>query len=251
MSKKVAIFITCLADLLRAEIVFSTLQLLEEAGSEVVIPLPQVCCGQPAYNSGDNSSAQKIALQVIEQFAPYDYVVVPSGSCAGMICHHYPLLFADNETHQLEAMTLAAKTYELTQFLYDVLKIKTLPRLSDKKITYHDACAGLRELKIKNQPRHLLNAIDGLKLCEQQDAEVCCGFGGTFCVKYPDISNKMVSDKIKNIQATNADIITAGDLGCLLNIAGKLKREQSPMRVFHIAEVLAGRTEGKAGIGET
>jgi L-lactate dehydrogenase complex protein LldE len=250
MSKKVAIFITCLADLLRAEVIFSTVQLLEEAGCEVVVPLPQVCCGQPAYNSGDNSSAQTIAKQVIQQFTPFDAVVVPSGSCAGMIRHHYPLLFAHDETHLDAANTLAAKTYELTQFLYDVLKIQKFDRKSKDKITYHDACSGLRELQIKNQPRYLLNAIEGVKLCEQQDAEVCCGFGGTFCVKYPDISNKMVSDKIKNIQATNADIVTAGDLGCLLNIAGKLKREQSPMRVFHIAEVLAGQTEGKPGIGD-
>jgi L-lactate dehydrogenase complex protein LldE len=250
MSKKVAIFITCLADLLRAEVIFSTVQLLEEAGCEVVVPLPQVCCGQPAYNSGDNSSAQTIAKQVIQQFTPFDAVVVPSGSCAGMIRHHYPLLFAHDETHLDAANALAAKTYELTQFLYDVLKIQKFDRESKDKITYHDACSGLRELQIKNQPRYLLNAIEGVKLCEQQDAEVCCGFGGTFCVKYPDISNKMVSDKIKNIQATNADIVTAGDLGCLLNIAGKLKREQSPMRVFHIAEVLAGQTEGKPGIGD-
>jgi L-lactate dehydrogenase complex protein LldE len=251
MDKKVAVFITCLVDLFRAEVVFATIQLLEEAGCQVDVPLPQTCCGQPAYNSGDKTSAQKIARQTIALLKDYDYIVVPSGSCAAMIKQHYPSLFVDEKDFYLIAQKTAEKTYELTQFLYDILQVKKLDRQLDKKITYHDACSGLRELNIKNQPRHLLNAVAGIKLCEQQDAEVCCGFGGTFCVKYPDISTKMVSDKTNHITASKADIVTAGDLGCLMNIAGKLKREQSSIQVFHIAEVLAGLTEGRAGIAET
>jgi L-lactate dehydrogenase complex protein LldE len=157
MDKKVAVFITCLVDLFRAEVVFATIQLLEEAGCQVDVPLPQTCCGQPAYNSGDKTSAQKIARQTIALLKDYDYIVVPSGSCAAMIKQHYPSLFVDEKDFYLIAQKTAEKTYELTQFLYDILQVKKLDRQLDKKITYHDACSGLRELNIKNQPRHLLD----------------------------------------------------------------------------------------------
>jgi L-lactate dehydrogenase complex protein LldE len=250
MDKNVAVFITCLADLFRSEVIFASIQLLEEAGCQVDVPLPQTCCGQPAYNSGDRASTKIIARQVIALFEKYDYVVVPSGSCAGMLSKHYPDLFTDEPEIFPAAEKLAAKTFELTQFLFDVLKIKKFDRVLNKKITYHDSCSGLRELKIKNQPRHLLNGMEGIKLCEQPEAEVCCGFGGTFCVKYSDISNHMVSAKVKNIEAANAEIITAGDLGCLMNIAGKLKRENSTVKVFHIAEILAGYAAKNSSIGE-
>jgi L-lactate dehydrogenase complex protein LldE len=233
MTKVVGIFITCLADLFRPQIVFATIKLLEKNGCQVEVPTPQTCCGQPAYNSGDKKSAQAIARQVLDSFARYDYIVAPSASCAGMLKKHYPLLFK-NEPEETTANRIANNTYELTQFLHDVLGIKKIHDSSHKKITYHDSCSALRELNIQQQPRELLNITTHLP-----DANVCCGFGGTFCVKYSDISNKMVSDKVTNIMASGANIVTSTDLGCLMNISGKLQRENSPIQALHIAEILA------------
>ncbi|UPY37313.1 (Fe-S)-binding protein [Sediminicoccus sp. KRV36] len=247
---RIALFVTCLVDLYRPSVGFSAIKLLEDAGCEVVVPLSQTCCGQPAFNSGDRASAQDIARQVIEAFLPYDYVVAPSGSCAGMIAHHYPSLFAESDPEARgRAEALAAKTHELVSFLTDVLKLSRVEASYDGTITYHDSCAGLRELGIKAQPRRLLETVQGLAIQELAEPEICCGFGGTFCVKYPEISTRMVSDKVRDITATGADTLLAGDLGCLLNMAGRLKREGSGIRVRHVAEVLAGMTEA-APIGD-
>jgi len=246
---RVGLFVTCLVDLYRPVIGFAAIRLLEQAGCAVAVPEAQTCCGQPGYNSGDKASAQKLARQVIAAFDGFDYVVAPSGSCGGMIKTHYPELLADDPAWALRANALAAKTYELTQFLRDVLNWDAIAARFDGKVTYHDSCSSLRELKVKGQPRALLAKVDGLALAELPNGEPCCGFGGTFCVKFPDISNKMVEDKVANIAATGAATLLAADMGCLLNIAGKLKREGSQVQARHVAEVLAGMTDTPA-IGE-
>lgn len=248
----VGLFVTCLVDLFRPKVGFASVKLLEAAGCTVRVPRAQTCCGQPAYNSGDNGHSRAIARGVIEAFEGVDYLVAPSGSCAGMIRAHYPDLFADDPEIHLKASALAQRTYELVSFLTDVMDmpLEKIDARFDGTVTYHDSCSGLRELEIKQQPRKLLSAVENIRLAELPSAEICCGFGGTFCVKYPDISNKMVGDKAKDVVDTGADALLAGDLGCLMNMAGKLKREEAPVRVYHVAEVLAGMADGP-GIGET
>jgi L-lactate dehydrogenase complex protein LldE len=242
MPIRVGLFVTCLVDLFRPSIGFAAVKLLEDAGCVVEVPGAQTCCGQPAYNSGDKRDAAAIARQVIAAFDGYDYVVAPSGSCAGMIKKHYPELFDAGGEDRARADALAKRTHELVSFLADVLKVSKLGSAFEGTVAYHDSCSGLRELGIKAQPRKLLKLVPGIALKEMADAEVCCGFGGTFCVKYPDISNTMLAKKAGHIAAAGADTLLAGDLGCLMNMAGKLKREGSPVRVRHIAEVLAGDT---------
>lgn len=246
---RVALFVTCLVDLFRPTVGFAAVKLLEQAGCAVEVPRAQTCCGQPAYNSGDRVDAKAIALQVFDAFAGYDYVVAPSGSCAGMIRQHYPELFAGDPVNLPRAQELARHTWELTSFLVDVCGMRAVTARWDREVTYHDACSGLRELGVKLQPRHLLASVVGLRLRELPGAEVCCGFGGTFCIKYPDISDKMVTDKEADIVATGAAAVLAGDLGCLLNMAGKLHRQGRRIEVRHVAEVLAGMTEEVRPIG--
>ena len=247
---RVALFVTCLVDLHRPTVGFAAIRLLEQAGCQVEVPRAQTCCGQPAYNAGDRATARDLAADILDAFSGYDYVVVPSGSCGGMISHHFAGLFDNDPQQRTRAETLQAKTFELVAFLADVLKVNTVPGVYQGTATYHDSCSGLRELGIKQQPRALLASVSGLTLTEMAEPEICCGFGGTFCVKYPDISTRMVSDKTKDIAATGADTLLAGDMGCLLNMAGRLKRENSPIRVRHIAEVLAGMTNDVPPIGE-
>jgi L-lactate dehydrogenase complex protein LldE len=246
---RVALFVTCLVDLFRPSVGFAAIKLLEQAGCSVDVPRAQTCCGQPAYNSGDRADAKAIALQVLDAFAGYEYVVAPSGSCAGMIRQHYPELFADDPVNLPRAREFAGRSWELVSFLVDVCGMRSVGARWDREVTYHDACSGLRELGIKRQPRQLLASVAGLTLRELPGAEDCCGFGGTFCVKYPDISDKMVSDKEADIAATGAEAVLAGDLGCLLNIAGKLHRQGRPVEARHIAEILAGMTEATPPIG--
>jgi L-lactate dehydrogenase complex protein LldE len=246
---RVALFVTCLVDLFRPTVGFATVKLLEKAGCTVEVPRSQTCCGQPAYNSGDRADAKAIALQVLDAFAGYDYVVAPSGSCAGMIKVHYPELFADDPVNSPRAQELAGRSWELTSFLVDICGMRGVAAQWHRGVTYHDACSGLRELGVKGQPRQLLASVAGLELKELPGAEVCCGFGGTFCVKYPEISDKMVSDKAADIAATGAEAVLAGDLGCLLNIAGKLYRQGCRIEVRHVAEVLAGMAEDVPPIG--
>jgi len=243
--KRVGLFVTCLVDLIRPSVGFAAVKLLEDAGCTVEVPR-QSCCGQPAFNSGDRADARAIAEQVIESFAPCDYVVAPSGSCAGMIKVHYPELFRGDPNWLPRADALAAKTFELVSFLVDVLGLTQVNASLAATATYHDACSGLRELGIRAQPRKLLASVRGLTLTEMRDADVCCGFGGTFCVKYPDISNVIVGKKAANAAATGADLLIAADLGCLMNIAGKLQRDGHAIEVRHVAEVLAGMTAAPA-----
>ncbi|CRI64931.1 putative Fe-S oxidoreductase [Thiocapsa sp. KS1] len=238
-SPTVGLFVTCLMNLFRPSIGFATAKLLEDAGCIVSVPASQTCCGQPAYNAGDNDAARALAKQVITAFEDYDYLVGPSGSCMATIRHDFPVLFAADRNWRDRAEAVAAKSWELTSFLVDILGITSVQARFDAVATYHDSCSGLRGLGIKGQPRQLLAGVEGLTLREMKDSEVCCGFGGTFCVKYPEISVKIVDDKIRNIRATGADILIGGDLGCLMNIAGRLTRIGSPIRVYHVAEVLA------------
>ncbi|CAA0125483.1 Lactate utilization protein A [Halioglobus japonicus] len=237
--KRVALFVTCLADLFRPSVAFASIKLLEQAGCEVSVPLQQTCCGQPAYNSGDYEEAVPLAQQVITMLQDADYVVVPSGSCAGMICHHYPKLLEG--VWRERALELAAKTFELTVFLNDIAQIKPSkhkPSHNISSVAYHDGCAGLRELDIHDQPRQLLQKLCGIEVSELQQSEVCCGFGGTFCAKMPEISGKMVDDKLNDVLATGADMLAGGDLGCLLNIAGRARRLGEKIEVRHVAELL-------------
>ena len=244
-----ALFVTCLVDLFRPSIGFAAVRLLEAAGCTVEVPPLQVCCGQPAYNSGDRATTRAIARQVIEAFEGYDAVVAPSGSCGGMLSHHYPGLFDDDPVMKARAQDLAHRSFELMAFLVDVLGVTRVAARYDGIVTYHDSCSGLRELGVKEQPRRLLASVAGLQLREMGAPEVCCGFGGTFCVKYPEISNAMVGEKSSDIAASGADTLLAGDLGCLMNMAGKLLRQGSAVRVRHVAEVLAGMGD-EAPIGE-
>ena len=245
----VGLFATCLVDLFRPSVGFAAVKLLEDAGCRVHVPLAQTCCGQPAYNSGDRSDTRAIAEQVIGTFEDFDYVVVPSGSCGAMLKKHYPPLFAGDGKWEARAASFSEKVFELVSFLDEVMGLDAVSARADVSVTYHDSCSGLRELGIKDQPRRLLKSIDGLKVKEMRDPDVCCGFGGTFCVKYPDISNTIVGKKTKNIVAADADMLLAGDMGCLMNMAGKLKREGSTVEVRHVAEVLAGMTDQPAIAG--
>ena len=245
---RVGLFATCLVDTMRPSVGFATAKLLEDAGCIVEVPA-QTCCGQPAFNSGDRATARDLAEAIIDTFSGYDYVVAPSGSCGGMMKAHYPELFAGDPNRLPKAEAFAAKTFELVSFLVDVLRVETLDARFSGTVTYHDSCSGLRELGIKQQPRDLLAKVEGLTLIEMEDPDVCCGFGGTFCVKYPDISNAIVAKKTSNVAATGASTLLAGDMGCLMNMAGKLAREGSNVKVRHVAEVLAGMADEPA-IGE-
>ena len=248
-SPRVALFVTCLVDLFRPSVGFAAVKLLEQAGCRVEVPLGQTCCGQPAFNSGDRRGAETIARGVIKAFAGFDHVVAPSGSCAGMLRLHLPELFDDDPETKERAAELAGRCHELVSFLVDVMGVRDVQAQLAATVTYHDSCSGLRELQVKRQPRQLLASVEGLDLREMEDSEVCCGFGGTFCVKYPEISTRMVSNKAEHVEATGAELLLAGDMGCLLNMAGRLKRLGSAVQARHVAEVLAGEAAGPA-IGE-
>ncbi len=246
----IGLFVTCLVDLYRPSVAFSAIKLLESAGCQVSVPESQTCCGQPAFNSGDNPSSQAIAKNTIEAFEGFDYIVAPSGSCAGMLNLHYAELFDEGTDWYERAVSFSARVYELTSFLVDVLDIDLQKTGYDRSATYHDSCSGLRELGIKAQPRKLLAAASNSVLAEMDDTDVCCGFGGTFCVKYPEISERMVSDKAALAEQSGAEVLLGGDLGCLMNIAGRLRRAGSDIEVRHVAEVLANETD-HPGIGQS
>jgi L-lactate dehydrogenase complex protein LldE len=246
---RVALFVTCLADAMRPSVGFAALKLLQDAGCKVEVPMQQTCCGQPAFNSGDTKDAAALARRFIELFEPYDYVVAPSGSCVGMTRAHYPEALADDPAWAERAHRLGARTFELMSFLVDVMHYRPTGVTLPATATYHDSCSGLRELGVHDQPRALLGAVGGLEMRPLEGNDVCCGFGGTFCVKYSAISNAVVSEKAAAIEHTGAQLLLGGDLGCLMNMAGKLSRNGSKVRVFHAIEVLAGMTELPA-IGE-
>jgi L-lactate dehydrogenase complex protein LldE len=237
---RVGLFVTCLVNLMRPRIGEAALRLLQASGAEIYVPTDQTCCGQPNFNAGDRDGARVLARKLLREFDNCDYIVMPSGSCAGTVRTHYPALFADgSEDEPLRA--LAARTRELTEFLVDIAGFDAPPGRFEGTVTYHDSCSGLRELGIKRQPRHLLERVPGVRLIEMTQAERCCGFGGAFAVKYGELSAHIADAKCDDIAATGADVIAAGDLGCLLNIEGRLRRRgDDRTRVLHIAELLAG-----------
>jgi L-lactate dehydrogenase complex protein LldE len=241
---RVALYVTCLVDLMRPSVGFAALRLLEATGAEVVVPAGQTCCGQPAWSAGDRPLAVELARKAIAELEAYDTVVIPSGSCTDQIRNVYPKLLADDPDWGPRARVLAGRTYELTVFLAEVAKLDTVQAAFDGTVTYHDSCKGLRGLSIKDQPRELLARGRGLTLKEMADCEECCGFGGAFSVKFADISTRIVDRKCDAIAAAGADAIVGGDLGCLINIEGRLRRRgDETTRVLHIAEVLAGGGE--------
>ena len=242
---RVGLFVTCLVDLMRPSVGFAALRLLEESGVEVVVPHQQTCCGQPAYNSGDRSDARALAAKLVAEFEDCDFLVTPSGSCAGMIGTHYADLFSDDPAMTRRVGALAAKTRELTDFLVNELNVDRVPGQFTGTVTYHDCCAGLREMKVKSQPRKLLAKVAGLRIEEMAEPETCCGFGGTFSVKFGEISARLADNKCGHIIARRADAVVLGDLGCMLNIEGRLRRlGDRKTKVLHVAEVLAGEQAG-------
>ncbi|MEM8975072.1 MAG: (Fe-S)-binding protein [Pseudomonadota bacterium] len=245
-SPHVGLFVTCLVDAMRPSIGFASLKLLEDAGCIVGIPEAQTCCGQPAFNSGADGHARDIVKQVIAAFEHFDYVIVPSGSCAGMLKVQATELFENDDDWRQRHTAVADKTYEIMSFLTDVMEYVPKGVQCPASATYHDSCSGLRELGIHDQPRELLSHVDGLSLKALRGSDACCGFGGTFCVKYPDISNQIVADKAREITNTGADLLLAGDLGCLMNMAGKLNRDGAPIKAYHAIEILAGMADEPA-----
>ena len=237
---RVGLFVTCLVDLMRPRIGFAAVKLLEQSGCDVEVPRAQTCCGQPAWNSGDDRNAAAIARQVVDAFEGFDHVVAPSGSCAGMIRVHYAEALASDPAYAQRAAVLAAKTHELVSFLVRVRGMNAVSAACKARICYHDSCSSLREMHVNEEPRQLLASVDGLELHELRDLEVCCGFGGLFSVKYPEISERMADDKIADAQNTGAEIIAGADLGCLLHLQGRLARRGLAIRTLHIAEILAG-----------
>jgi len=241
---RVGLFVTCLIDMMRPEIGFSALKLLEAAGCEVAVPEQQTCCGQPGYSAGNFVAARELAKKFVEEFEQFDYVVIPSGSCGGMVKTHYPDLFKDDPAWRLRIEKLAERVYELSDFLHTIVKLENLPAGANSfsgKITYHDSCCGLRELGVQAQPRALLDKMPGIQLKEMRDSRACCGFGGTFAVKYGDISTAIVDEKCASIHESGADAVVLGDLGCMLNIEGRLRRSgDDKTKVLHVAQVLAG-----------
>ena len=240
---RVGLFVTCLVDLMRPGIGFAAIDLLEAAGCEVYVPPAQTCCGQPGYNSGDRKAARALAEKVLAEFEGCDYLVAPSGSCAGMIKTHYPELLEDAPALRGRVERFAGRVYELTDFLARIVKLDKVPGEFRGRVTYHDSCAGLREMGVKSQPRALLAKVPGLALVEMSECEQCCGFGGTFSVKFGEVSGAIADRKCQGIEATGADAVVLGDLGCMLNIEGRLRRRgNESIRVLHGAEVLAGTT---------
>jgi L-lactate dehydrogenase complex protein LldE len=246
---RVGLFVTCLVDLMRPSVGFAAVKLLERAGCEVFVPETQTCCGQPAWNSGADKDAAALARAVVDAFGEFDYVVVPSGSCAGTIAKHYEEILRSDALYAPRARALAAKTHELISFLTDVRGMTDVSARCSARACYHDSCSSLREMNVKKQPRELLAKVDVLVLNEMREPEVCCGFGGLFSVKYPEISERMADDKIADIKSTGADLLLGGDLGCLLHLAGRMERQDISIRVRHVAEVLAGMTDDGA-LGE-
>ena len=247
---RVGLFVTCLVDLVRPEIGFAAVKLLEQAGCDVEVPPTQTCCGQPAWNAGDDKNARDIARDVIAAFEGFDYVVAPSGSCAGMIKRHYPEVFENDEAWLTRARALAQKTHELTSFLVKVRGVEAVKATFTGSVCYHDSCSSRREMGVVEEPRTLLATVDGLELKEIGDKETCCGFGGLFSVKYPEISERIADTKIGDVLASGADTLTGGDLGCLLHLAGRMRRDGKKIAVRHVAEILADMSDEPA-LGET
>ena len=237
----VALFVTCLVDMFRSSVGFASLRLLRQAGVTPQVPTGQTCCGQPAFNHGDQRTARAIARRVIDAFEPFTQVVVPSGSCGGMLRLHYPALFADDAHWAPRARRFAAKVWELSEWLceHGVALNVALPSCA----TYHHSCSAQREMQVFRQPLDLLAQVRDLEMKPLDAPEACCGFGGAFCVKYPEISGRLVSDKLADVARQHTEYLIGGDLGCLLNIAGRASRLGQTIKVMHYAEILAGMAD--------
>ncbi len=240
MNKTVTLFIQCLVDGIYPEAGEAMVKIFRKLGIDLICPTTQTCCGQPAFNAGYRREAGVAAKRFIDIFETAQVIVCPSGSCVTMVRHHYPQLFEDNDPWLQRARQVAAKTYELTEYLVDVLGVQDVGAHYEGKITYHDSCHLLRNLRIQSQPRKLLSKVSGAEFIEMHDADRCCGFGGSFAVKYADISSAMVADKVNNIVASGADTVVGCDMGCLMNIQGMLNRVGSDIKIMHIAQILAG-----------
>lgn len=239
---KVYFFGTCLIDLCYPQAGMAGMKLLQREGIQVVYPQAQSCCGQPAYNSGFLEETRKVARQQLKAF-PKDYpIIIPSGSCGGMLKHHYPKIFAD-QPEAAEAQRFAARVYEWSEFLVTVLDIKLEDQGPPIKVTWHSTCSALREMKVIGHSKSLLRQLRNVELIELQREHECCGFGGTFSVKQPELSAAMVADKVADIEQTGATLLLGGDYGCLMNIGGALKHRNSPIPVKHLAEFLLERTQ--------
>jgi L-lactate dehydrogenase complex protein LldE len=244
---RVALFVTCLVDVFRPSVGFAAAKLLEDAGCDVEVPA-QTCCGQPAYNGGDAKDARELAKRVIAAFEPYEFVVVPSGSCAGMMRVHYPRLFDGEADWSMRAERFAAKVHELFSFLVNVRGLNAVTAKCAMATAYHDSCSSLREMGVSKEPRTLLSTVQGLRLCELSEPQTCCGFGGFFSVKYPEVSARMGDDKLADAKSSGAEMLIGGDLGCLMHLAGRASRRGETLIVRHAAEVLAG-LDTEPGIG--
>lgn len=244
---RVALFVTCLGDVFYPEVGEATVRLLRRLGLAVDFPLAQTCCGQPAFNAGFHSQARLVAQRHLALFAAYDYVVVPSGSCTAMLRIFYPELFAADPVYREQAESLAARTYELSEFLVKIVGVEKLGAVFRGKVAYHASCHLLRELGVAEEPRRLLAHVEGVEVVPLDTAEQCCGFGGTFAVKYPDISEAMVQKKLASLKRSGADTLVSCDAGCLLHLAGRLHRQGESIQIMHLAELLnAGHTEGES-----
>jgi len=214
------------------------IKVLKKAGCEVKYNTEQTCCGQPAYNAGFWSEAKEVCNKFIKDFSGADYIVAPSASCVGFVRNYYPKIF-ENSSHHNEVKDLQKRTFEFSEFLVNVLKIEKTGAVLNAKATYHDSCAGLRECKIKAEPRKLLSNVKGLEISEMNDVETCCGFGGTFAVKFDSISISMADQKVNNALATGAEYIISTDLSCLMHLEGYINKKKIPLKTMHIADVLA------------
>ncbi len=239
---KVQIFIPCFVDQLYPKTAFNMVKVLEKAGCEVLYNTNQTCCGQPAFNAGFLDETRSVCNKFIQDFDTADYIVAPSASCVGFIRNYYSKLF-DNSAIYHQVKNLASRTYEFSEFLIDILKIEKFDSVFNAKATYHDSCAALRECKIKEAPRKLLSQVAGLEMVEMNEVETCCGFGGTFAVKFDSISTGMADQKVNNALATKAEYIISTDLSCLLHIDGYIKGKNLPLQTMHIADVLASGWE--------
>lgn len=235
---KVQLFIPCFMDQLYPQVAFNTIKVLEKAGCEVLYNPNQTCCGQPAFNAGFWGESKDVCTKFVQDFEGADYIVSPSASCTGFVRNNYGKLF-ENNAFQSPAKKVKQRMYELSEFLVQVLGVTNLGASFSAKITYHDSCAGLRECKIKEEPRKLLNAVQGIELVEMNDVETCCGFGGSFAVKYDTISTSMADQKIDNAIATNAEYIVSTDTSCLMHLDGRINHHGQAIKVLHLADILS------------
>jgi L-lactate dehydrogenase complex protein LldE len=239
---KISLFVTCLVDQVWSNVGVSAVDVLRRVGCEVQFDVRQTCCGQPAFNTGYRKEARLVAEQFINVFEGHDSdaIVSPSGSCTAMV-HHFPELFADDESWRKRAEAVAARTYELSSFLVRVLQIEDVGASWSGRLTWHDACHGLRDLNLKSEPRALIKNVRGAEFVELSNADSCCGFGGTFSVKYPEISVAILDQKIDAIERAEVQAVVSGDASCLMQIGGRLSRKGLNVRVMHLAELLASR----------